>query len=489
MPATPNSEAFDLDIAPFFDKHEIVLEETGGYHGISFGSKAAAMNIGGLKHPRTWGPENNGLHIRGNGAHLYPNVYTVPPQSAASAATKAAALTAAGATPEEFIAGLHPIIGYQLAKNCATIAKGADDVHDAVFAYLSGIHSFYGDSLTIDSTCGDYVLIEDVTIHGGGSGCHAGIDLWRSPTPGTQTVEFRNCRWASDLGNGSIAKWAINAWNTNLIVRKGIWDWGEAVEHANYPHGEAATPIPGTELVLSGFLYEDCHIRSVGAEGYRQVRRPYASYYDPNLEPGGWADIWAKYETPDQGTHWHEHKLSMYRRCRIEEYGQPWSYRGGAGFNFSASGGHVIVDQCSALGAPGRKFPAFTSLEENRFFDTNGVAQESAGRIDRGIASMTIRNSCFAFQYYPWEWGNHPMPVVTSENALEVTIENCGIYGHGDVRVKENDAVTIKGCNTNAIRAACEKRYPEIAALPNAKYVSYPGGFHSDITKDLSWSK
>lgn len=488
---TNATQLADLDFAPFFDLYEVVLDPAHTYHGTSFGDKAAAMNIGGEKHPKNneW-KAKQGLRIRGNGAHLWPNAFNVAPNLADIVAAKADALASSSLELQDLAVELAKT-GLQnlLALHVASIALSAQDPYQEVLAFLLAYKSYYGDSLSIDSTCGDYVLIEDVTIHGGGSGCHAGIDMWRSPVPGTQTIEFRNCRFLADLGPGGRPKWGINSWNTNIIAKKCFWDWGEAVEHANYKHGSASTPVPGTDLVLAGSFYEDCEIRSCGADGYREVHRPYTSYYtppDPNTDPELWQAFWAKYHSSDQGTHWNGTTISLYRRCRVRDWGQPHSGRGGAGFNFSASGGHVILDQCVAVHGNGPKFPAFTALTEGRYFDVNGNPQDPR---DRAFESIQIRNSLFQIDYEPWLYGNNPRPVVTAQAALNVTIENSGIFGHADVRLANNDEVHVTGCNSNQVKAAVFSRFPEMAELPNAKHVSYPGGYHSDITQDLHWSK
>jgi hypothetical protein len=426
----PKTEAYDLDLEPLFDEHVHELDKSGAYYGLGFGDFVTKKGVGSVNYPADWiGDGKNGLHIKCNGSDLYPRR-----------------------------------------------------------AYQSGQEAFWGNALALDSTCGDYVLIEDAIIHCGNEGVFVGFDRWASPIPGTQTVEFRNCYFKADtpMYPGMQMKWAVNSWDTNLIYRGCTWETGSTVEHASYSHGFAKTPIPGTELVISGSFMEDCRIKNCGAEGWKFPRRPHTIYYDQSLNPNAFSPG-GKYHNHAQGQHYQEHPVVLARRCRVEGFAQPHSWRGGAGMTFSGTGAHIILEGCAILNGANPEKPCFSALVEGEYFDSNGECMDERGRNRLGIRQVQLKDSLFAFDYDSATRGGYPLPIVTAQNCELVTIERCGIFGDGDIRARESSEVILKGCNTDAIRQKAIEHYPEIAGKPDAKWLSYDGGLHTNIREDLHY--
>jgi hypothetical protein len=394
----PNTEAFDLDLAPYFDLHVHELTE-GAYYGLGFGDFVTSKNVGAQNYPATWIAEGKtGLHIQCNGAELYPRR-----------------------------------------------------------AFVSGQEAFWGNALALDSTCGDYLLVEDANVHVGKEGVFAGFD-----------------RWASEL------------WDTNPIYRNCQWETGATVEHASYAHGFAKTKIPGTELVVSGAYLEDCRIHNCGAEGFKFPRRPHTIYYDQSLNPNAFGPG-GKYHNHAQGNHYQEHPVVLARRCRVEGFAQPHSWRGGAGLTFSGSGAHVILERCAVLNGAHPEKPCFSALVEGEYFDSNGECMDERGRNRLGIRQVQLKDSVFAFDYDSSTKGGHPLPIVTANNCERVEIARCGIYGDGDIRATESSEVILTDCNTDAIRQEAVEHYPELAGKPDAKWLSTDGGLHTNIRQNFHY--
>jgi hypothetical protein len=293
-----------------------------------------------------------------------------------------------------------------------------------------------------------YVKLEGMTFKTGFAagkqkGIFAGVNAANKPNLVPYTLHLKDCVIEADVTGDPDGhpEWPLFINQGNVVLENVVIKSRISNEHGMYLHG----------IGPNGFYAVDCEIDGVGAEGFKFTARPMPQYYqDPALL------ALAKNAASD-GYHPPPHETwIVLRRCKVRDWNQPHSWRGGAGLTGQGFGAKVnmLVEDCS--------FVDFNELKPAIAFDDSGVEHFGDNDIGGGSPAnghVILRRSIFASGPGP-AWYN---PVLRFGSLLQstpvqiarsITIEDCGVYGDHMLATIGNispDLVVVRGCNNENI--------------------------------------
>jgi len=279
-----------------------------------------------------------------------------------------------------------------------------------------------------------------------------GVDAPNKPDFVPATAEFINCKFtASNIplnkdpqGRG---EWALFTDAVDLVVRNSEFDTANLNEHPIYVHA----------LGQYGMFMENVDMTGAGAIAAQLTWRPGPMYYD---DPAILAV--AKHANPPNEDWFHpaSNAVVWWKNCHFGDWGQPWSWRGGAGLATQGVGISQLYEDCTWIDHNNKKFPAAAISD-------SGVEHFGAGSVagaDPANGDIIFRR-CF---FYCGPDGGTTFPPLIDMNQLtthitelarSVRFEDCGMYGLNrrvSLRGVQGDEIYVTGCNTPAIKAQAD---------------------------------
>ena len=259
---------------------------------------------------------------------------------------------------------------------------------------------------------------------------HAGLENHVLPIKKLK-IEIRNCRVVTDPPKAyppqtglSRVKWALFGYQCDWDVRNTVIDNRESVEHALYAHGFAET----------GVLWRNVHVVASGAEGLKVTARPGECM-------------------------WVQGAKVIVQDCKIENWYQDWSWRGGGGIVCQGSGADIEVTRTYLLGSRDYNRSRCFMVDDSGldFYGPDGQAGVGAANghvILHQVAGISMpgpdwySNIARIGTLRP----DRPQPLC----ARSLTMTQCGFYGDKTLlnlaRNAIEGAVSISDCNSPGIK-------------------------------------
>jgi len=223
-------------------------------------------------------------------------------------------------------------------------------------------------------------------------------------------------------GRQHSAVWGVMTYNTDIHLEDCTFDYFFSAEHTGYSHGFAKY----------GLAIKRCQFQASGGEGWKVATRPEEVWFAPEAE------------------------ISV-SGSEFRNWYQPWSWRGGAGLVLQGSGARKIsLDDVGFFGGDGQRSKCLMIDDGGqRYYDHEGVVRGP------GAANGHVDINRCGFNGVGTEWYTSIVKVdtidrfnpVDHKNALSFKMRGSGVYGERTfLNVNGVDTVSVKGCNTPAIK-------------------------------------
>lgn len=301
------------------------------------------------------------------------------------------------------------------------IGAGRDRTH------VEAPSSEYHDSSIFVGAFDGPVWFESMTIHGAErKALHAG--LANSPKP-KGVIRGRDLAFVAERGaDGGRPLWGLFTYCVDVDLAESEFFWADGVEHAGYEHGCSS----------KGSIWLNVDVHGSGAEG-------------------------SKVRNDNQETIWKKGARIIRKRCKFKSWYQPWSWRGGAGIVLQGTGYDVLIEGCEFWGGPDSKQRCIMIDDGGTRVDGRpDYYSATDGAIGGAFANgFIVIRKCALFSGPGPSWYGTIMRIGNLRGtghkvSRGVLIEDCGVYGERMLAQLTHSPLAVTGCNTLAIRDACD---------------------------------